>query len=174
MLDIEQAIREVGTVYQALTGRTIEVGRSDLPPEIDAPARAQIEDRYRHFKTILDTPMAGAAVAPFNAAWTPSLAVIEHELEVRYEIDLPAVSRGEVSVSVLGGFLVVRGTRSAIPAPSAAVRYSERPGGPFQRVIALPPRARRDGIQAALREGVLVVTVPTDGPSGTAVNVEIR
>lgn len=172
MLDIEQAIREVGTVYQALTGRPIEAGRSDLPPEIDP--RAHIEGRYRQFKTIIDSPLAGATAAPFVPAWTPPLAVIEHETDVRYEIDLPAVGREQISISVLGGFLVVRGLRGGVPDPGAAVRYSERQAGPFQRVIALPARARRDGIQATLREGVLAVTVPTDGPGGATVAIEIR
>jgi HSP20 family protein len=180
MLDIEQAIREVGTVYQALTGRPIETGRSDTAPEIDASARAHIEDRYRQFKTMVGSPFAEAA--PAAPAWVPPMTVIEQDLEVRYEIDLPSVSRDQVGVSVLGGFLVVRGMRqppvpeaNAVPnGAGAAVRYTERPSGAFQRVIALPPRARRDGITASLREGVLAVTVPTDGPGGAAVAVEIR
>lgn len=170
MLDVEQAIREVGTVYQALTGRPIQAGRSDLPPEIDASARAHIEDRYRQFKTMTSAP----GVAAGGAVWAPSLAVVEGEAEVRYEIDLPAVSRGDVGVSVLGGFLVVRGQRGGAPAPGAQLRYTERAVGPFQRVIALPPRARRDGVAATLRDGVLAVTVPTDGPGGEPVAVEIR
>jgi HSP20 family molecular chaperone IbpA len=175
MLDIEQAIREVGTVYQALTGRPIEAGRSDLPPEIEPPARAQIEDRYRQFKSIVDSPMAGASVAPMHATWTPPIAVIESELEVHYEIDLPAVSRSEASVSVVGNFLVVRGVRGASTASTSRARYDERPSGPFLRVIALPPRARRDAIHARIHDGVLQVTVPTDGPAATtAVNIEIR
>lgn len=169
MLDIEKAIREVGTVYQALTGRPIEAGRSDLPPEIDA--QAHIEDRYRHFKSILAA--SGPGVAPPAPGWAPSLEVIEREGEVRYDIDLPAVGRDQVSVSVFGGFLVVRGQRGGI-APGAAVRYSDRPAGPFQRVVALPERARRDGIQASLREGVLAITVPTDGPGGAALDIEVR
>jgi HSP20 family molecular chaperone IbpA len=180
MLDVEQAIREVGTVYQALTGRPIEEGRSSLSPEMDAPARADIEDRYRQFKTIIASPFAEPAQAA--PAWVPGVTVIEHDLEVRYEIDLPAVGREHVGVSVLGGFLVVRGVRrppmpEAGPsngAAGAAVRYTERPSGAFQRVIALPARARRDGITASLREGVLSVNVPTDGPGGAAVAVEIR
>ncbi len=86
MLDIEQAIREVGTVYQALTGRPIEAGRSDLPPEADA--HAHIEGRYHQLKSMLDAPHA-AASAPPPPAWTPHLSVIEHETEVRYELDLP-------------------------------------------------------------------------------------
>lgn len=165
MLDIEQAIREVGTVYQALTGRPIEAGRSDLPPEMDAGVRAHVEDRYRQFKNM----MGAQAAATATPTWVPPLAVFEQEKEVRYEMDLPAVSRDQVGVSVLGGFLVVRGQRAATPA-----RYAERQTGMFQRVIALPPEARRDGIQASLRDGVLAVTVPTDGPGGAAVAVEIR
>jgi HSP20 family protein len=179
MLDIEQAIREVGTVYQALTGRAIEAGRSDLPPEIDA--RSHIEDRYRQFKSMIESPAVGpsgagpSASAPFAPAWAPPLEVVEHEAEVRYQIELPAVSRDQIGVSVVGAFLVVRGRRDGVPNPGAAVRYSERPTGPFQRVIALPAGARRDGIQASLRDGVLAVTVPTDGSGGgAAVAIEIR
>jgi HSP20 family protein len=173
MLDIEQAIREVGTVYQALTGRPIEAGRSDLPPEIDA--RSHIEDRYRQFKSMIESPAAAAGAPPFAPAWAPPLEVIEHEAEVRYHIELPAVSRDQIGISVVGAFLVVRGRRDGVPNPGAAVRYSERPAGPFQRVIALPAGARRDGIQASLRDGVLAVTVPTDGAGGgAAVAIEIR
>jgi HSP20 family protein len=170
MLDIEKAIREVGTVYQALTGRPIEAGGSDLPPEIDA--RAHIEDRYRCFKSILAGPGAGGA--PSAPAWAPSLEVIEREAEVRYDLDLPAVARDQVTVSVLGGFLVIRGQRGGGLGPGGAVRYSDRPAGPFQRVVALPERARKDGIQASLRDGVLAVTVPTDGPGGAALDIEVR
>jgi HSP20 family protein len=170
MLDIEQAIREVGTIYQALTGRPIEAGRSELPLEIDA--RAHIEDRYRQFKTMMEPAAAGAA--PFVPMWAPPLEVREDQAEVRYELDLPAVSREQVGIEVAGDSLVVRGQRGGAPPSGGAVRYSERAVGPFQRVIPLPPRARHDGIQASLRHGVLVVTVPTDGPGGAAQPIEIR
>jgi HSP20 family protein len=168
MLDIEQAIREVGTVYQALTGRPIEAGRSEPPPEQNP--REHVEDRYRQFKSLLAAPGA----APFTPAWAPSLEVIEREAEVRYDIDLPAVDRDQVGVSVAGAFLVVRGRRGGGLMPGAAVRYSDRPVGPFLRIVALPERARKDGIQASLRDGVLAVTVPTDGPSGAALDIEVR
>jgi HSP20 family molecular chaperone IbpA len=189
MLDIEQAIREVGTVYQALTGRPIEAGRSDLPP--DADAQAHIEDRYRQFRALMDAARAdaGAASAPQahharyahhahqvqnGPAWVPPLTVIEGEAEVRYELDVPAVSRADVSVAVLDAFVVVRGRRGTGAPDSPARAYSERPEGPFQRVIALPARARRDAVVAQLREGVLAIVVPTDGPAGAAVPIEIR
>ncbi len=172
MLDIEQAIREVGAVYQTLTGRPIEAGRSDLPSEVDA--RSHIEGRYRQFKTMMETPSVGAAPAPFAPAWAPPLEVIEREAEVRFELEVGPVSRDQIAVSCVGGFLVVRGKRGGAPGPGATIRYSERPSGSFQRVLPLPATARRDGIAASLREGVLAVTVPTDGPSGAAMTIEVH
>ncbi|APR76925.1 Hypothetical protein A7982_02272 [Minicystis rosea] len=159
MLDVEQAIREVGEVYQALTGRSIEVSRAELPSEIDP--RAHIENRYRQFKSILAAPEIGMAMGRPAPTWTPTLEVVEVEREVRFCLDLPSVSRSQVSVAVVGEWLVVRGVREG-----RDVRYSERPRGAFQRVMALPPRARREGVHAALRDGVLVIAVPTDGPDG--------
>lgn len=167
MLDVEQAIREVGSIYQALTGRAIEDGRSELPPEIEP--RVHLENRYRQLKSILATPQQGvAARPPSDLPWSPPLEVVERENEVRFELDLPGVARDQVSVSVLGSFLVVRGQRGGVPTPGASVRYSERGGGSFQRLIPLPARARRDGVQAALESGVLAIGVPTDGPGEAA------
>jgi HSP20 family protein len=173
MLDVEQAIREVGAVYQALTGRPIEVGKTPLPPEIDA--RAAIEDRYRQLKSLLESPFAGAAM-PFGGAWTPAMEVVERELEVRCELDLPAVARGDVTIGVMGDALVVRGRRGGVNGNGngGAVRWSEHAKGPFQRVIPLPPRARRDGITAALKDGVLTIVIPTDGPSGSPQTIDVR
>jgi HSP20 family molecular chaperone IbpA len=173
MLDVEQAIREVGQVYQALTGRTIEVGRAELPPEIEP--RAYLEDRYRKLKSILAAAPPVAADASFDPVWAPPLAVVEAEHEVRYELDLPSVPRDQVSLAVVGDWLLVRGRRGGVPAPGVQVRYTERPGGAFQRVLALPPRARRDAIQASMREGVLTIGVPTDGPGGAAAQpIEVK
>jgi len=171
MLDVEQAIREVGQVYQALTGRAIEAGRAELPPEIEP--RTYIEGRYRQFKSVLEAPQQKAAPpAGFEPMWTPPLEVVEGEREVRYAMDPPGVPRDQVSISVVGDWLMVRGRRGAAPSPD--VRYSERAGGPFQRVIALPVRARRDGIHAVMRDGVLTAVVPTDGPGGAAQAIEIK
>jgi len=172
MLDVEQAIHEVGQVYQALTGRNIEAGRAELPPEIEP--RAYVEYRYRHLKSILESPRKAAGEAPFEPAWAPPLAVVEAEQEVRYELDLPSVPRDQVTIAIVGEWHVVRGRRGGVPSPGAQIRYTERPGGPFQRVIALPPRARRDGVHAALREGVLAISVPTDGPGGAAQPIEVK
>lgn len=170
MLDVDQAIREVGTVYQAITGQPIEALGSELPREIDP--RAYLEGRYQQFKSILASPPRPAAMG-VDPAWSPALCVVEMPEEVRFELDLPGVAREQVSVSAVGDWLVVRGRRGGEPTPGAAVRYTERGNGSFQRVIAVPPRARRDGVRASLAAGVLTISVPTDGPGGTARAIEI-
>jgi HSP20 family protein len=168
MLDIEQAIVEVGTVYRALTGRPIEAGRSELPPEGDP--RAHIEGRYRQLKGMLDAPEK-AASPMMGPAWTPALEVIEQEHAVRFELDVPAVQRDQVGVSLMGETLVVRGLRAPAKGQS---RHSERRAGPFTRLIPLPQGARRDGIVAALKDGVLAVIVPIDGTAAAPTPIEVR
>ena len=51
--------------------------------------------------------------------------------------------------------------------------FEERRKGPILRTIALPPRARREGIEATLRDGVLTIAIPTDGHGSEATEVPI-
>jgi len=163
MLNVEQVIREVSGVYQSLTGRPIGQARSELPPEVD-PA-GHVEHRYREFKGLVDAVGRPQAAAPPTPAWIPPVDVVEMEREVRCEIDLPGVPRDRVTVSVAGDYLVIRGDRPNQKAQGGAERHVERKVGPFQKMVALPPRARRDGIEATCRDGVLTVVIPTEGSS---------
>lgn len=161
MLNVEQVIREVSGVYQSLTGRPIGPARSELPPEVDPVGH--VENRYREFKGLVDSVgRPGGAQAP-SPAWVPPMDVIELDREVRCEIDLPGVPRDRVTVSVAGDYLVIRGDRPSQRAPGGAERHLERRVGPFQKMVALPPRAKRDGIEATCKDGVLTVVIPTEG-----------
>jgi HSP20 family protein len=102
--------------------------------------------------------------------------VVELDREVRFEVELPGVPRDRVLVTVSGDYLVVRGERPYTRPQNVPIRHQERSFGSFQRAIALPPRARRDGIEATLRDGVLVIAVPTDGTGqdGAEVPVAIK
>lgn len=172
MLNVEQAIREVAAVYHALTGRPIEAGLSELPSIAD-PA-AHVEQRYLHLKTIIDPQAAAGTLSTPPPVWSPPADIAELGHEVRYDIDLPSVQRDQVNISVTGDCLLIRGERPAAASP-AMIRRTERPVGPFQKTLALSPRARRDGITAVLRDGVLSITTPLDGSGddATARSVEV-
>jgi HSP20 family protein len=99
--------------------------------------------------------------------------VFELEREVRCEIDLPGVPRDRVNVSVAGEYLVIRGDRPNHRSQGGAERHVERRAGPFHKLVALPPRARRDGIEASCRDGVLTVVIPTEGSSNDVHEVPV-
>lgn len=173
MLNVEQAIAEVAGVYQSLTGRAIKPGRYELPPEVD-PA-AQAENNYRQFKALLEQK-ARASAEPRGKgepAFAPPVDVVELEREVRVMVDVPGVTREQIAVSVTGDALTIRGERGALRSAAGMMRLEERRKGPMLRTIALPPRARRDGIEATLREGVLTIVIPTDGHGNDVTEVPI-
>ncbi|MDI1445379.1 Hsp20/alpha crystallin family protein [Polyangium sp. 6x1] len=174
MMNVEQAIAEVANVYQSLTGHAIKPGRYELPPEVDPMGQA--ESNYRQFKALLEQK-ARASAEPrgkTEPAFAPPCDVVELEREVRVMVDVPGCVREQLAVSVTGDALTIRGERVSMRAAAAGMmRLEERRKGPILRTIALPPRARRDGIEATLRDGVLTVTIPTDGQGTDATEVPI-
>lgn len=171
MFNVEQAIREVAGVYQAVTGKPLTPGRTDLPPEVDPVGH--VESRYRQLRTLLEGQMQGAVPHAAVLAWSPPMDVYELERAIRFELDVPGVPREAVAVSVVGDCLVIRGERQA-PRVHGVVRHQERRVGPFHKVVALPPRARRDGIEASIQGGVLAVVVPTDGAGAETAEITVE
>jgi len=173
MLNVEQAIAEVASVYQSLTGRAIKPGRYELPPEVDPAVHA--ETHYRQFKALLEQK-ARASMEPrgkAEPAMAPCADVVECEREVRVMIDIPGVAREQLAVSVIGDALTIRGERGALRSPAGVMRLEERRKGPILRTIAMPPRSRRDGIEATLRDGVLTIVIPTDGTGSETAEIPI-
>jgi HSP20 family protein len=176
MLNVEQAIAEVASVYQSLTGRPIKPRGLELPPEVDALGQA--ETNYRQFKSLLEQK-ARAPMEPqkeHRAVFAPAVDVVEMEREVRVFVDMPGVTREHVSVAIAGEVLTVRCDRLPNRAQPGVMRLEERRKGSMLRTIAMPPRARRDGIEATLRDGVLTISIPTDGSSAepTEIPVDVK
>jgi HSP20 family protein len=92
--------------------------------------------------------------------WTPPADVIETDRDIRIEVDLAGVPKDDVNVSFDENVLWVRGKRTTTN--GGAIRHSERRSGAFQRGFVLPPRARKDRIDAHFRDGVLIVQVPVE------------
>lgn len=179
MLNVEQAFAEVASVYQALTGEPFKPGRYELPPEINPLEHA--ETNYRQFKRLMDQrTQAGSeprkAMNAVGAPVPPPVDVVEFEREVRVCIDLPGVLREHVHVAMQGEALSVRAERPANRNGAGNCRLEERTKGTFLRSIALPPRARREGIEALLRDGVLTISIPTDGSLNdkTEIPIEVK
>jgi HSP20 family protein len=102
----------------------------------------------------------GAPAGPaFGSA--PAMNVRADHDKVTVTAELPGVSLEEVDVSVVGRRLTIRGERrTAEPASGGRYHRRERESGRFGRAVTLPYPVEVGAVTAALKDGVLTVTLP--------------
>jgi HSP20 family protein len=93
--------------------------------------------------------------------WTPPVDIHETEEALVLTVDLPGVSKEEVSIEIHQHTLTLKGRRT----PNAEVpddRYHrvERAYGTFQRAFTLPMQVDQDKVQATYHDGVLELRLP--------------
>jgi HSP20 family protein len=93
--------------------------------------------------------------------WVPAVDVSETKDDMILAYDLPGVWEKEVSVSIAGDVLTVRGERT-LPTESKDDTYDrlERWFGKFERHVALPMPVQADQVKASYRDGVLEIKLP--------------
>jgi HSP20 family protein len=93
------------------------------------------------------------------AAW-PATNVFETKEAFIVKAEVPGLSEGDVSVSVEDEALVIRGERKAQVPEGYKVHVRERAPVAFARKVPLPARVDFDAVAAALKDGVLTITLP--------------
>lgn len=87
----------------------------------------------------------------------------------RITLELPGVAEDDIEIAVDHGMLTVRGEKRASREEKGETWYfTERQYGSFQRSFRLPADADEGAIKAALRDGVLSLTVPRRAPAPAA------
>ncbi|MCS6913731.1 MAG: Hsp20/alpha crystallin family protein [Myxococcales bacterium] len=161
MNDLDNAIVQVERLYQTLTGRPPPVSErpyAPIPAERD-PVQ-QVEQELDRLLALLGAPV----VRPMPA-WVPRVTLWEGSGEYLLLVDLPGVRRDQLEVTLRDHTLVISGVRTLPGQNGHQLRLAEVPHGRFQRVLSLPPGARSGGLSAQLRDGVLEVRIPREGPS---------
>ncbi|HZN01998.1 MAG TPA: Hsp20/alpha crystallin family protein [Candidatus Polarisedimenticolia bacterium] len=94
--------------------------------------------------------------------WLPSADVYETERELVVKFEIPGVGAGDVTMSVEGNRLIVRGEKKRPENGHRGSRYHcmERGYGRFKRVVHISSPVNTREAEAILREGVLEVTFP--------------
>ena len=124
------------------------------------------------------TPMANVwpqMFEPFRqmgarlAEWiAPASEASSDDAAYRIAIELPGVAEEDIHLSVDHGVVTVRGEKKTEREERGDTWYfSERQFGSFSRSFRLPPDADEGAVQAALKDGVLTVTVPRRLPQPT-------
>jgi len=84
-------------------------------------------------------------------------------------LDVPGIKARDLTIVFAGGLLVVCGARYLAAGPDGERFHRlERPGGSFQRSVALPTAATPETLHATVEDGVLTVVVPKVAPSRRA------
>jgi HSP20 family protein len=96
----------------------------------------------------------------FSRAY-PAVNLSEDTENLYVRAELPGVKAEDLDVTVVEGRLVIRGARTiAKEQEGANYHRREREGGTFRRTMALPERVDPGRVSAALKDGVLTVTLP--------------
>lgn len=88
----------------------------------------------------------------------------------RIALELPGVEEKDIEVTVDDGVVNVRGEKRTSREETGETWYfSERQFGSFARSFRLPPDADGANLSAALKDGVLTLTVPRAAPEAAKV-----
>jgi|HubBroStandDraft_4_1064222.scaffolds.fasta_scaffold156280_1 HSP20 family protein len=94
-----------------------------------------------------------------RAAW-PAVNVFETKEAFVYKAEVPGLAEGDVGVHVEDDALILRGERKSPVPEGYTVHLRERGPIAFTRKFPLPGRVDAEGVTAALKDGVLTVTLP--------------
>lgn len=112
----------------------------------------------RLFDTFLGRP---AQSSQAMRTWLPSVDMHETKDDLVLSVEVPGVNEKDVSVSITGDLLSIKGERRAADqAKDQQYLHVERVYGQFERLIQLPMAVQADKVKATYRDGVLTVTLP--------------
>jgi HSP20 family protein len=114
----------------------------------------------RLFDSLFGRPTAVATGAGAHA-WAPVFDMYETKDELVLNVELPGIREKDVSVSITGDILTVKGERAFNQEQKDENYFHlERVYGKFERSIQLPLPVQADRVKATYRDGVLEVRLP--------------
>ena len=95
------------------------------------------------------------------ASWSPRADVIENGESYVIKAELPGVGKNDVKITLRENVLTIKGEKKEEKEEKDHNYHRiERPYGSFERSFSLPSNVKHDKIDAAFKDGVLIVTLP--------------
>jgi len=111
-----------------------------------------------------------------SRAWIPNADISEGPEHLAVQVELPGVTLAELTLSVDGGNIIIRGAKKA-PLADGVVRRThlgERAFGGFERIISLTAPINTHKAAATLRDGLLIILFPkVDNRRGGEVRIPV-
>src|SRR4051794_6299325 len=107
----------------------------------------------------------------------PTAEVAEKDNEFVVTVELPGIDQKNVDVNITGNLLTIKGEKREEKEEERKEKHyhlSERRYGSFSRSFTLPETVAQDKITAAMKDGVLTLTLPkTEAATKPARKIEI-
>ncbi|MCL2029708.1 MAG: Hsp20/alpha crystallin family protein [Deltaproteobacteria bacterium] len=111
-----------------------------------------------------EAALSGAESTRDQAMFSPVVDIWETDEGLQLVADLPGVAPEDLTVDLSGGTLTISGRITPSPAGRKAL-LTEYETGHFYRQFSLSEGLDQSGITAALKEGVLRLTLPRLAPA---------
>ena len=112
----------------------------------------------RLFDSVFGQPAPARSPERF---WAPAADMYETKDNLVLKFEVPGVSEKDLSVSILGDVLTLKGERKVNEElGDESYHRLERVHGKFERAVPLPMPVQADRVKATYRDGVLEVTLP--------------
>ncbi|TQV86257.1 Hsp20/alpha crystallin family protein [Exilibacterium tricleocarpae] len=96
-----------------------------------------------------------------QGVFRPSLDVASDEKSYHVTLEAPGMTESDLSIEVRGDVLTIQGQKQEENESKDKHFYRiERSYGAFRRTLSLPEDANADGIEAAMKNGVLSLVIP--------------
>jgi len=118
---------------------------------------AEMEDLYDRMGQLMHAAWHDTR-RPFDPAWPPLAELQQTADAIVVEMDLPGVTKDEISVELSGDELVVTGDLK--DGADGQSKRRIRRSGHFEQRMLLPAQVEADQATATLSDGVLTVTMP--------------
>lgn len=127
----------------------------------NAPLRSLQDEVNRLFETVFPGRLDDEDGRTMSAVWSPRMDLAETDGAFELSVDLPGLSREDVSLHLEDNRLVISGERrEKKETKDRNVIRMERTFGPFYRSLPLPKSVKEGDVKAAFKDGVLTVTIP--------------
>jgi HSP20 family protein len=124
------------------------------------PFRDIQTEMNRLFDNFLGRP-AATATGTGSRVWMPVVDLYETNDDLVLNFELPGVREKDISLSITGDVLTVKGERQFDqPLSDDNYFHTERAYGKFERSIRLPMSVQAGQVRATYRDGMLEVSLP--------------
>src|SRR6185295_17001516 len=104
--------------------------------------------------------VSDAASQAVAARTFPAVNVWEQGDQLFAEAELPGMTSDNLEISVVGNELTIKGSRPDNAQEGQTFHRRERGTGEFIRVLLLPVEVDPSRVEASLKDGVLLITLP--------------